>query len=106
MEMVEGGHGCKANIGHMTNVYGYAIAWTDWPRSPYTGINMNCYRSAADVYYPYLQVQYSGWGYFDSLSASTYQTSPVLSEHNMCYAPGHPGYGGCAADGGGMVILY
>jgi hypothetical protein len=76
-------YSCLADIHHRTNLYGYAVASTDNGRN-YPGEAYDCYSSWADVYYPYLQKASSGWYYFPSVSASSYQASPAYSEHMAC----------------------
>jgi hypothetical protein len=85
---VSGAVGCMADVHHATNLFGYATAWTDNPRKPSWVASYGCDRSAADVFYPFLQKTTSGWGYFNSSSASPYQASPTYSEHNVCLSTG------------------
>ena len=73
---------CSMDTLNYTNLYGYAIGQTvrnSWPA---------CYRSKTRVYYPYLNVSESGWGYPESLAYSPYQASPVGSEHRLCLVNG------------------
>lgn len=88
IEISVSGRGCRADIHHATNLYYYAVAWTDNPRKPPYDPTLSCWRSAADVYYPYLQKTVSGWGYFNSQSVSPYQTYVTGSEHNAAIGTG------------------
>jgi hypothetical protein len=95
MEINQGIDGCRADVHHETNMFGYAVAWTDNPRvPPYGGMFISCWRSAADVFY-FFQWTNSGWGYFNSVSNSPNQTSVILSRHNICFDEGYPTHGGC-----------
>jgi hypothetical protein len=102
IELNQGIHGCRADVHHVTNLYAYAVAWTDNPRvPPYGGMYISCWRSAADVFY-YLQWSYSGWGYFNSGSNSPYQTPVIQSQHNLCFDNSYPTYGSCM----GLTTIY
>jgi hypothetical protein len=78
--------GCLADVHHVTNLYGYAVAWTDNGRIGPFDQYVSCYQSAADVFY-YPNKTLSGWGFFNSMSTSPYPASPTYSEHNVCTSP-------------------